>query len=109
MTTIKTYTMTCDECQFSTKDQALMERHSCDVQMNGGRCEDYPCCGHEDGDCNGRLYGSDEAIKEYTYKHIGCDHEAGIYDCEDLDDEEPEVDDMADEFDEYESDSFYKD
>ncbi len=26
-------------------------------------CEDYPCCGHEMGDCEGKLYGSDEAIK----------------------------------------------
>ncbi|MBG6106579.1 hypothetical protein [Frigoribacterium sp. CG_9.8] len=26
-------------------------------------CEDYPCCGHEPGDCNGQLYGSDESIK----------------------------------------------
>ena len=36
---------------------------------NGGdverprQCEDYPCCGHERGDCNGELYGSDEQIK----------------------------------------------
>jgi len=27
-------------------------------------CEDFPCCGHEMGDCNGALYGSDESIKE---------------------------------------------
>ena len=27
-------------------------------------CEDYPCCGHEMNDCEGLLYGSDEAIKE---------------------------------------------
>jgi len=26
-------------------------------------CEDFPCCGHEMGDCNGLLYGSDESIK----------------------------------------------
>ena len=25
-------------------------------------CEDYPCCGHEMGDCDGSKYGSDEAI-----------------------------------------------
>ena len=29
-----------------------------------GACEDWPCCGHEAGDCNGLLYGSDEEIKE---------------------------------------------
>lgn len=27
------------------------------------RCEDFPCCGHELGDCNGMKYGSDESIK----------------------------------------------
>jgi hypothetical protein len=26
-------------------------------------CEDFPCCGHEAGDCNGQKYGSDESIK----------------------------------------------
>lgn len=26
-------------------------------------CEDFPCCGHEMGDCNGQLYDSDESIK----------------------------------------------
>jgi hypothetical protein len=25
-------------------------------------CEDYPCCGHEWGDCEGQLYGSDASI-----------------------------------------------
>lgn len=47
-------------------------------------CEDYPCCGHELGDCEGKLYGSDESIKEYAAKHVYCDHEAGVYDCEGL-------------------------
>lgn len=28
-----------------------------------GFCEDYPCCGHEFGDCFGQKYGSDESIK----------------------------------------------
>lgn len=27
------------------------------------QCEDWPCCGHEYGDCDGLLYGSDESIK----------------------------------------------
>ena len=25
-------------------------------------CEDYPCCGHEAGDCEGQKYGSDASI-----------------------------------------------
>jgi hypothetical protein len=71
----------CSECGFSTTDINLLARHSCDVQAQGGRCEDYPCCGHEAGDCNGQLYGSDEAIKAEARAHIYCDHEAGVYDC----------------------------
>jgi len=30
-------------------------------------CEDYPCCGHEWGDCEGQKYGSDESIKQRVY------------------------------------------
>lgn len=33
-------------------------------------CEDYPCCGHDAGDCNGQRYGSDEAIKDAEYRRI---------------------------------------
>lgn len=68
----------CSECGFSTTDIHLLANHSCDVQAHGGRCEDFPCCGHERGDCNGLLYGSDEAIK--ANPHVMCDHENG--DCE---------------------------
>ena len=60
-------------------------------------CEDFPCCGHEAGDCDGSLYGSDESIKaqverDWREGHGYCDHENGIYDCEygdeECDDEE---------------------
>lgn len=92
MTIIKKYTMTCDECGFSTKDQALMEGHSCEVTENGGHCEDYPCCGHEAGDCNGLKFGSDQSIKEWVEQnwangHGYCEHEAGIFNCEGYDEE----------------------
>lgn len=40
-------------------------------------CEDFPCCGHEPGDCEGKLYGSDEDIIAQTQLHIDCEHEAG--------------------------------
>ena len=80
---------TCGECGFTTRDIALLTNHSCDVQQFGGRCEDYPCCGHESGDCNGLLYGSDEAIKASVVGHVYCDHEAGVYDCEGIDNEAP--------------------
>lgn len=34
-----------------------------DFALVNGHCEDYPCCGHELGDCAGLKYGSDEDIK----------------------------------------------
>jgi hypothetical protein len=76
------------ECGFMTSDIHLLQNHRCEVQEFGGRCEDYPCCGHEAGDCNGLLYGSDEAIKETARAHLYCDHEAGSYECEEYDDYE---------------------
>lgn len=54
----------CKECGFQSYDTKLLEHHDCYIQQNGGRCEDYPCCGHEMGDCNGLKYGSDESIME---------------------------------------------
>lgn len=77
------------ECGFTTTDAYLLAHHSCDVQEFGGRCEDFPCCGHEMGDCNGQLYGSDEAIKAQVHNdwmtgHGYCDHAEGIYNCEDF-------------------------
>lgn len=54
-------------------------------------CEDYPCCGHEAGDCDGSLYGSDESIKARVMENIrhgDCDHQDGIYNCEDTGDED---------------------
>lgn len=42
-------TVTCDACGFRGSLDAVSV-HSCYVQEMGGRCEDYPCCGHTDGD-----------------------------------------------------------
>lgn len=80
----------CSECGFASRDLGLLSNHNCDITLNGGRCEDYPCCGHESGDCNGLLYGSDEAIKEYVYAHPYCDHENGIWECANAYDDEPD-------------------
>lgn len=85
----------CSTCGFSTADINLLARHSCDTQQGGGRCEDYPCCGHEAGDCNGLLYGSDEAIKARVYEDIAtghgdCDHQDGVYNCDSSYDEDDE-------------------
>lgn len=56
-------------------------------------CEDFPCCGHERGDCEGQLYGSDESIKNDP--HVLCDHETG--DCEVADRYAGEYDDYDEE------------
>lgn len=83
----------CNRCKFSGSE-AEVKVHSCYVQEQGGRCEDYPCCGHTDGDgCQTRP----EHTSEYwaSSPHLGCDHEAGI--CEAYDDYDE--DEANDEFD----------
>jgi hypothetical protein len=87
----------CGQCGFTTSDINLLAGHSCDIQEQGGRCEDFPCCGHEAGDCNGQLYGSDEAIKAQVYADIAsghgdCDHAEGLYFCDSYDNEDYDED-----------------
>lgn len=41
------------------------------------RCEDFPCCGHELGDCDGSLYGDPR-----NDPHLLCDHETGYCEVE---------------------------
>ena len=75
-------TATC-ECGYSGS-LAAMAVHSCYVQEMGGRCEDYPACGHTDGDgC--------QTLPEHTSAywtegpgraHINCSHEDGLFECE---------------------------
>lgn len=43
-------------------------------------CEDYPCCGHEMNDCDGSLYGSDEAIKASVYERMSRHDYDSYYD-----------------------------
>lgn len=33
-------------------------------------CEDYPCCGHEAGDCQGGKYGSDASLIDAEYRRM---------------------------------------
>ena len=66
--------------------------------MTMAYCEDFPCCGHEAGDCYGSLYGSDESIKarverDWREGHGYCEHDAGIYNCESSDVEDECEDD----------------
>lgn len=46
-------TFTCDQCG-TTGSVRWMQTHDCarnrEIDDTGGRCEDYPCCGHTDGD-----------------------------------------------------------
>lgn len=46
-------TFTCDSCG-AKGSLTYMATHDCEhnqyVDSNGGRCEDFPCCGHTDGD-----------------------------------------------------------
>lgn len=42
-------TAKCLECGYVGSPYAI-DLHSCQIQEQGGRCEDYPCCGHTDGD-----------------------------------------------------------
>lgn len=43
-------------------------------------CEDYPCCGHERGDCTGGLYGSDESIKAAELRRMRWEDDYGPFD-----------------------------
>jgi len=42
-------------------------------------CEDYPCCGHEWGDCRGQKYGSDESIKAAAYERMRMEDEGYFF------------------------------
>lgn len=80
MTTTIPFSASCPECGFTSRDVGLLNNHSCAVQEQGGRCEDFPCCGHELGDCNGQKYGSDEYIKEQVMRSMTDDRFAESYD-----------------------------
>lgn len=45
----ESFTVSCNSCGYSGSLGAL-RLHSCQIQEQGGRCEDFPCCGHVDGD-----------------------------------------------------------
>lgn len=42
-------TVTCNDCGYSGSIDSV-KLHSCQIQEQGGRCEDFPACGHTDGD-----------------------------------------------------------
>lgn len=51
-------------------------------------CEDFPCCGHESGDCGGQLYGSDADIIAAEYARMKREDDDGAYDDEYEDEDE---------------------
>lgn len=70
---VDTIRATCDECQYNGTLAAL-QLHSCDVQQQGGRCEDFPCCGHTDGDGCQTL---PEHTSDFYYRNPQFLHEPG--------------------------------
>lgn len=96
MTTATEYTMTAThDCGF-TGTLAALALHSCTIQEFGGRCEDFPCCGHTDG---GGCQTTPEMTSAYYLdgpgrEHLMCDHEAGwcdAYEDDECDDEDCQV------------------
>lgn len=52
------------------------------------KCEDYPCCGHTDQDpCERQWYDKEGAFDISVNEHAFCDHENGICETDDEDDE----------------------
>lgn len=94
-TTTAPATFTCDACG-ANGSLRWMGTHPCgtiaDLATTGGRCEDYPCCGHTDGDGCAPLesHTADYWRHPSRAAHLSCDHEEGFYDCqdEDYDDED---------------------
>lgn len=86
-----TMTATASCCGFSGT-LAAIELHSCAIEEFGGRCEDYPCCGHTDGDGCQTLPSHTSAYwaEGPGRAHLLCDHEAGFCEAED---DEPDDED----------------
>lgn len=87
MSTVDTRRATCDDCGYHGTLAAL-ELHSCQIAEQGGRCEDYPCCGHTDGDGCQTL---PEHTSDFYYRNPQLLHEPGSpewYDAMREDDED---------------------
>lgn len=76
-----TITATANCCGFSGTLRAI-ELHDCQIHENGGRCEDYPCCGHTDGlGCQTTpAMTGDYYLDGPGAAHLLCDHETGVCD-----------------------------
>lgn len=80
----KTRTFTCNDCGVSGSTR-WMDRHDCarnqELNETGGRCEDYPACGHTDGD---GCYALESHTSDFWHDFIQDRRDAG-YDDYDLD------------------------
>lgn len=55
------FDVACQSCGYAGSIERV-GLHSCQIAEQGGRCEDYPCCGHTDGDgC--------QTLPEHTSEH----------------------------------------
>jgi hypothetical protein len=43
------FEVTCNECGYAGSIERV-RLHDCTIEQQGGRCEDFPACGHTDGD-----------------------------------------------------------
>lgn len=69
-------------------DRIMRERQPEHIQRTG-YCEDYPCCGHTPDDpCGYQPYDNPQRMYEWAQRHSYCDHEAGIYECEEYGDDD---------------------
>lgn len=75
-------TFTCNTCG-TTGSLRWMDQHDCqavqDVRQFGGHCEDFPCCGHQPGECEPR----EEYTKAYWLERMSGDFDYD-YDEEDI-------------------------
>ena len=52
-------------------------------------CEDYPCCGHTPEDpCERQWYDEPGAFDPRVNPHVFCEHEYGICEVDEYEDEE---------------------
>lgn len=49
------------------------------------RCEDAPCCGHAPGECGETYTTSEQMLADPARFHVGCDHETGYCEYEEMD------------------------
>lgn len=67
------FTATCNDCGTSGSMEAL-KLHDCDIANNGGRCEDFPACGHTDGDgCQTQLEHTSDYWLEMLHRYPDMD------------------------------------